>query len=169
MTSDVYEFRPIGIIHSPIKDPAGAPTQGVLAMGIEAQVEIFEPYREGLSDLGGFSHAMLIFVFHRSKGYKTKVTPYLDDQLRGLFATRAPRRPNNIGVTVVRLLEVGETGMRIAGVDMLDETPLLDIKPYVPLFDEQEKSSLGWLEPHLKARMKGDKTRRKADGRFHEK
>jgi tRNA (adenine37-N6)-methyltransferase len=169
MTNDVYEFRPIGIIHSPLKEPAGAPVQGALAMDIEAQVEIFEPYREGLSDLGGFSHAMLIFFFNRSKGYKMKVIPYLDDQLRGLFATRAPRRPNNIGVTVVRLLEVGETGMRIAGVDMLDQTPLLDIKPYVPLFDEHEETSFGWLEPHLKARAAGDKTRHKADGRFHEK
>lgn len=169
MLKNAYEFHPIGVIYTPIKEPAGAPIQGAYATDIEAQVEIFEPYREGLSDLDGFSHAMLIYVFDRSKGYKLKVTPYLDDQLRGLFATRAPRRPNNIGVTVVRLLEVSDKGMKIAGVDMLDGTPLLDIKPYVALFDEREKTSFGWLEKHLKVQKGGRKAPPRADGRFHGK
>ena len=164
-----YEFHPIGVIHSPLKEPSGAPIQGAYAKNIEAQVEIFEPYREGLADLDGFSHAIMLYVFDRSEGYKLKVKPYLDNELRGLFATRAPKRPNNIGLTVVRILEVSERGLKIAGVDMLDGTPLLDIKPYVALFDERDNASFGWLEKHLNAQKEGSEMPPRADGRFHEK
>ncbi len=166
MSDNSIVFHPIGVIHSPHKEPTGAPIQGAYAMNVEGRVEVYEPYREGLADLEGFSHAILLYFFNRTKGYKLRVKPYLDNELRGLFATRAPRRPNNIGLTVARVLEVTGSGMRIAGVDMLDQTPLLDIKPYVPLFDEGDKPSFGWLEKHLKD---GKRKPPEADGRFHGK
>ena len=143
------EYKPIGVIHSPFKEPAGMPIQPLGARGVEGRVEVAPAYEEGLQDLSGFSHIILLYHFHRSQGYRLRVTPFLDDEPRGLFATRAPRRPNSIGLSVVRLLRVAGTTLYIANVDMLDGTPLLDIKPYVPDFNAilaDEEIRTGWLE-----------------------
>lgn len=143
-----FAMVPIGVIHTPFTEQRGTPIQGTLARETTGEVVVDQAYREGLVDLDGFSHALLLFVFHRSDGYRLRVTPYLDDQERGLFATRAPRRPNSIGLTVVQLLQVdAEQGLlHIRGVDMLDGTPLLDIKPYIPRFEPGEDIRTGWLE-----------------------
>jgi tRNA-Thr(GGU) m(6)t(6)A37 methyltransferase TsaA len=108
-------------------------------------VEVREEFLPGLKDLEGFSHIVLIYHFHLSKGYALEVVPFLDREVHGVFATRAPRRPNSIGISVVRLLEVDGAVLHIEDVDVLDETPLLDIKPYVPAFDSIDAEAVGWL------------------------
>lgn len=142
-------YKPIGIIHTPLKEPRGAPIQSAAARNIEGAVEIFPEYVEGLQDIEGFSHLVLVYHFHLSKGYSLKVKPYMDDRLRGLFVTRAPARPNSIGLSTVRLDRVGGNKLLIRDVDIVDGTPLLDIKPYVPQFDIREPVRIGWLENHV--------------------
>ena len=102
-------------------------------------------YTEGLNDLEGFSHIILLYHFHRSEGYALTVKPFLDDAMRGVFATRAPKRPNPIGFSIVRLVKVEDRTLSIEGVDIIDGTPLLDIKPYVPEFDGPKAERTGWL------------------------
>ena len=139
------QYRQIGLIRSPFQDPAGMPIQPNSARGVEGTVVIEEALAPGLRDLDGFSHIILLYHFHLSRGVELLVKPFLDDQERGLFATRAPRRPNSIGLSIVELLEVRGNILRIANVDVLDRTPLLDIKPYVSYFDQPEATRLGWL------------------------
>ena len=141
-----FIYKPIGIIHTPFEEISGIPIQPSAAAGVRARVEVFPQYVEGLQDLAGFSHIYLLYHFHRAKQYRLKVVPFLDTQLRGLFATRAPRRPNSIGLSVVRLIEVDESSLQVENVDMLNGTPLLDIKPYVPGFNDSEDVRIGWLE-----------------------
>lgn len=138
-----FVMRPIGVIRSPFTDKEQTPIQTVRSQAT-GQVVIFPEYVEGLQDLDGFSHIFLLYVFHRSQGYTLKVKPFLDDNLRGLFATRYPCRPNPIGLSVVRLLARRENLLDIESVDVLDGTPLLDIKPYVPDFDEHPSTRIGW-------------------------
>jgi tRNA (adenine37-N6)-methyltransferase len=157
----MIELQPIGTIYSPFKETAGTPIQPAAAKGARGRVEIFEPYRPGLRDLDSFSHIILIYVFHRCRGYDLEVVPFMDTEPRGLFATRAPRRPNPLGLSVVRLERVAGGVLHIAHVDILDGTPLLDIKPYVPAFDSVEQVRVGWLEGRL-----GEAEERRADGRF---
>lgn len=140
------DCRPIGIIHSPFTEPRGMPIQPAGARGVAGTVEVFEDFRDGLADLDGFSHVILLYHFHRSEGFSLSVVPFLDAQARGVFATRAPRRPNPIGLSVVRLCGIDGGVMRIENVDVIDGTPLLDIKPYVPQFDAAEDVRIGWLE-----------------------
>lgn len=158
------QFRPIGIIHSPFNEAKGAPIQPKRAKGVAGTIELFPEYKEGLADLDGFSHIILIYHFHLSQGYSLKVKPFLDNTLRGLFATRAPRRPNQIGVSVVRLDRVEGTTLHISNLDIVDGTPLLDIKPYVPHFDKEEEIRIGWLTGRTK--KAGNKS---ADNRFADK
>jgi phenylacetic acid degradation protein len=140
---------PIGVIHTPFSEPRDVPHG--LKREFEGSVELNPEHAEGLADLDGFSHLALLFCFHRSSGYDLTVTPRPDKARRGLFATRAPRRPNPIGLSVVRLLAVEGTTLRVRGVDMCDGTPLLDIKPHVPLIDcPAEEVQLGWLGPRLR-------------------
>ncbi len=139
-------FCPIGVVHSPYKDPQNMPIQPAAGKGIEARVEIFPEFREGLKDLDGFSHVVLLYHFHRNDSYKLHVVPFMDNQERGVFATRAPRRPNGIGLSVVALDRIENGVLHIRNVDILDGTPLLDIKPYVPEFDSQTSIRTGWLE-----------------------
>jgi tRNA-Thr(GGU) m(6)t(6)A37 methyltransferase TsaA len=113
-------------------------------------VEVYDDYVEGLADLDGFSHIILLYHFHESSGYRLRVKPFLDNQKRGLFATRAPWRPNPIGLSVVRLVQVEGSKLTVEDVDILDNTPLLDIKPYVPEFDQRTKTRLGWLGAALR-------------------
>lgn len=140
------EFHPIGVIHTPFSKPEGMPIQPAGAAGVQGTVEIFEPYRRALQDLHGFSHIILLYHFHRSHGFDLHVVPFMDSKPRGLFATRAPKRPNPIGFSVVQLVAIEAGVLRIQNVDMLDGTPLLDIKPYVPEFDAPLKVKTGWLE-----------------------
>ena len=157
----VIKYKPIGIIHSPFKEPKGTPIQPTGAKNIDATVELFPEYVEGLKDLEGFSHIILIYHFHLSKHISLRVKPYMDDELRGVFATRAPSRPNPIGISVVRLVKVEGNILHIQDVDAVDGTPLLDIKPYVPEFDTREVYKIGWLEKRVH-RLRETKD----DGRF---
>jgi tRNA-Thr(GGU) m(6)t(6)A37 methyltransferase TsaA len=138
-----FQLHPIGIIHSPFTDKSQTPIQASRSQA-KGVVEIYPEYTEGLQDLEGFSHIFLLYAFHESSGYSLLVKPFLDDQLRGLFATRYPARPNPIGLSVVRLITRQGNTLEIEGVDMLDGTPLLDIKPYVPDFDIRTDTRSGW-------------------------
>jgi len=154
-------YKPIGIIHSPFKQANGTPIQPAGAQDVEGTVEVASEYMEGLKDIDGFSHIILLYQFHLSKGYSLAVKPYMDERSRGVFATRAPSRPNPIGMSVVRLIRVEGNKLYVRGIDIVDGTPLLDIKPYVPEFDTPPVDRIGWLE---KAVNKLPKT--KDDGRF---
>ena len=138
-------YRPIGVIHSPFKETKGMPIQPAGAQGVAGTVEVIPEYSDGLKDLDGFSHVFLLYHFHLSQGYSLMVKPYLDDSLRGVFATRAPRRPNAIGISVVRLVRIEGCTLHIEDLDVADSTPLLDIKPFVPEFDSREVERTGWL------------------------
>jgi tRNA-Thr(GGU) m(6)t(6)A37 methyltransferase TsaA len=138
-----FVMRPIGVIHSPFTDNAQTPIQPTRSQAI-GQVEVYTEYAEGLQDVEGLSHVILLYVFHRSSGYALHVKPFLDDRQRGLFATRHPCRPNPIGLSIVRLVSIHDHILEIEGVDMLDGTPLLDIKPYVPEFDVRTDVRTGW-------------------------
>jgi tRNA-Thr(GGU) m(6)t(6)A37 methyltransferase TsaA len=140
------EYRPIGLIHSPFEEPAGMPIQSTGAGGICGTVDVFPEFVPGLKDLDGFSHIILLYHFHRSGTPELVVEPFLDSQPRGVFATRAPKRPNPIGISVVRLTKIVVNILHIENVDILDGTPLLDIKPYVPAFDHHPVERFGWLE-----------------------
>jgi tRNA-Thr(GGU) m(6)t(6)A37 methyltransferase TsaA len=156
-----FQYQQIGIIHSPFTELDGMPIQPAGAKGIKGTVEVFPEYEDGLKDLGGFSHIILLYHFHMSKGYKLRVIPFLDSELRGVFATRAPKRPNPIGLSVVKLENIQGRILHMENVDIVDDTPLLDIKPYVPEFDEQALVSTGWLEGTRKT-----VSQRKSDKRF---
>ena len=140
------EYRPIGLIHTPFKQRQGMPIQPSRGRGVRGTVEVAPEFADGLTDLDGFSHVVLIYHFHRSQGFDLRVTPFLDTEKRGLFATRAPRRPNAIGLSVVRLLGIEGNRIEVQDLDILDGTPLLDIKPYVPEFDHRTEVREGWLE-----------------------
>jgi tRNA-Thr(GGU) m(6)t(6)A37 methyltransferase TsaA len=155
------EYASIGIIHSPFTEPEGMPIQPAGAKGVKGTVEVFEAFQGGLKDLNGFSHIILLYHFHRSRGFSLHVVPFMDSKPRGLFATRAPKRPNPIGLSVVRLEKIEDGVLHIRNVDILDGTPLLDIKPYVPRFDVAKEARTGWLQ-------KAGKTlsSRRSDDRF---
>jgi len=139
-------YQPIGIIHSPFKTLKNMPIQPSAAAGIRGSVELMPQLSDGLDDLDGFSHIYLIYHLHLSKGYKLKVVPFLDDQLRGVFSTRAPKRPNAIGLSVVKLIEKSSNVLIVQDIDILDGTPLLDIKPFVPQMYNIANCKTGWLE-----------------------
>lgn len=139
-------FSPIGVIHTPFQDPQDMPIQPAGGMNVQGRVEVFPKFQNGLADLDGFSHVILLFHLHQSRGFQLQVVPFMDDQPRGVFATRAPRRPNPIGLSVVQLMRIESGTLIIRGVDMLDGTPLLDIKPFVPDFDSHAEIRTGWLE-----------------------
>ena len=146
MTEKPILFEPIGTIHSPFSDPAGVPIQPRAAEGVKGKVVLEPIFEEGLKDLEGFSHLILIYYFHKAGEGDLLVMPFLDDQKRGVFATRAPRRPNGIGISVVKLVGVQDNILKVENLDILDGTPLLDIKPYIPDFDHYDDVRVGWLE-----------------------
>ncbi len=154
-------YKPIGIIHTPFKSPQGVPIQPLFAEGIEGKVVVEEQYLQGLKDLEGFSHIILIYHFHLIRGYSLVVKPFMDDNLHGVFATRAPKRPNPIGISVVRLLKIVENTLYVQDVDIVDGTPILDIKPYVSKFDIRKVERIGWLKDKFNKFSKA-----KDDGRF---
>ena len=136
----------IGIIHTPYTTPEKMPIQPVSAGDAAGRIILNSELQDGLLDLDGFSHLFLIYRFHRSDSYHLLVKPFLDDRQHGVFATRAPRRPNPIGLSIVRLVAIRENVIEFMGADMLDGTPLLDIKPYIPQFDHVEQARSGWLQ-----------------------
>jgi tRNA (adenine37-N6)-methyltransferase len=140
-----FHLRPIGIIHTPFTEKSHTPIQASLSQAA-GTVEVHQEFVAGLQDLEGFSHIILLYVFHESSDYSLLVKPFLDDQLRGLFATRYPARPNPIGLSVVKLISRQGFILQVEGLDMLDGTPLLDIKPYVPDFDVRTGTRSGWYE-----------------------
>jgi tRNA (adenine37-N6)-methyltransferase len=151
--------RPIGKIHTPFRKPAGTPIQSSMAKGVRGTVEVFPEYTAGLRDLDGFQRIWLIYWFHQSTAVQLTVRPFLDDTEHGVFATRAPSRPNSLGISCVELIEMKGNILVVDGVDIIDDTPLLDIKPYCPRFDVFQVDRSGWLDDALP----GD---RLADDRF---
>ncbi len=140
------EYNPIGFIHTPFKDLNSIPKQSTRGKGIKGTVELLPQYQGGLKDLQGFSHIILLCHFHMVKEFHLDVVPSGRSTMRGLFATRTPRRPNPIGLSVVRLLEIQENRLLISDLDILDGTPLLDIKPYFQVFEADEEILTGWFD-----------------------
>lgn len=143
MTDDVFTLKPIGVIHSPFTQKDNMPIQASRSDAV-GQVEVFEDYAAGLTDIEGLSHLILLYVFHRSAGYTLEVEPFLDDKLHGIFATRYPYRPNPLGLSIVTLTGRQGRQLEVSGIDVLDGTPLLDIKPYIPEFDLRNDVRTGW-------------------------
>lgn len=139
-------YKPIGVLRSPFKEAKGTPIQPVASPDSEGIIEVFEEYAEGLQDIEGFSHLILIFHMHLAVQSKLKVIPFLDTHEHGVFATRSPGRPNPIGFSVVRLEKVNGNILFVKGIDIIDGTPLLDIKPFVPAFDVRNAERTGWFE-----------------------
>jgi tRNA-Thr(GGU) m(6)t(6)A37 methyltransferase TsaA len=160
-TSKTIVYTQIGIIHSPFKEPKGTPIQSIAAQGNDGTVELFLEYSKGLKDLNGFSHVILMYDFHLAKKPSLKVKPFLDDQTHGVFSTRAPNRPNPIGISIVKLVKIEKNILYIKDLDIVDGTPLLDIKPFVPEFDNRDTKTIGWLKKNIK-RL----STLKDDGRF---
>jgi tRNA-Thr(GGU) m(6)t(6)A37 methyltransferase TsaA len=138
-------YTPIGVVRSPYAALDGMPLQTVAAEEVEAAVELDARVHAALRDLDGFSHLWLITHLHRVDGWTPEVVPFLDSQPRGVLATRSPRHPNPIGLSLVELLAVEPGRVRIRGIDLLDGTPVLDLKPFVPLFDAREDVRTGWF------------------------
>jgi tRNA-Thr(GGU) m(6)t(6)A37 methyltransferase TsaA len=154
-------YKPIGVVHSPFKAPQDVPIQSVTAEGVMGYVEVAREYVEGLRDVDGFSHLILIYHCHLAQDYSLLVRPFLDERLHGVFSTRAPSRPNSIGVSIVRLTKIEKNILHIQDVDIIDGTPLLDIKPFVPDFDQREAERIGWLTGKVDKLHSG-----RDDGRF---
>jgi tRNA-Thr(GGU) m(6)t(6)A37 methyltransferase TsaA len=159
--TDPITFRPIGIIRTLYEETEGMPIQATAAVGAPGRIELDPAFVGGLADLDGFSHLTLLYHLHRITEPRLTVTPFLDDRARGIFATRSPARPNPIGLTTVRLIAISGARIDIEDVDMVDGTPLLDIKPYVPALDDRENVRIGWYTDRLD-RLAGAR----ADDRF---
>jgi tRNA-Thr(GGU) m(6)t(6)A37 methyltransferase TsaA len=142
------ELNPIGIIHSPYKNRGEASYQGRKSEAI-SQIEVFKEFEEGLKDIEGFSHIIVIYWFHKSQGYHLLVKTPWDDSLHGLFTTRSSHRPCPLGLTVVELVARERNILKVKGLDAIDSTPLLDIKPYVPSIDKRSVVKPGWFEGKL--------------------
>lgn len=154
-------YKPIGIINTPHKTKDGIPIQSNAAKGIKGTITIEKKFMEGLEDLEGFSHIFLIYHFHKSANYTLKTRPFLDDKSHGVFSTRAPQRPNPVGISVVKLIRIKNNVLEIENIDILDGTPLLDIKPYIPDFDIHEVEKIGWIVNKI-----GNINTMKSDDRF---
>ncbi|MCW7076813.1 MAG: tRNA (N6-threonylcarbamoyladenosine(37)-N6)-methyltransferase TrmO [Candidatus Syntrophoarchaeum sp.] len=147
------KLEPIGIIHTPYKTPSECPHQTARSNAI-CEVEVFDEFEPGLTDIEGFSHLILLYWLHKSDGYQLMVTTPWDTEAHGLFTTRSPRRPNPIGVSVVKLLERAGNILKVEGVDAVDGTPLIDIKPYVPQFDGTNDVKIGWFEGKIRGDLR---------------
>ena len=161
MDNKKVTYKIIGIIHSPHKTIEGIPIQPTGAKGIKADIELFDEYEKGLKDIEEFSHIIVLYDFHKSKDYELNVKPFLDNEKHGVFATRAPKRPNSIGMSVLKLNKVIKNILYVENVDILDNTPVIDIKPYVSKFDNVEDERNGWLEKSIEKSNK-----KKSDNRF---
>lgn len=146
MNDDKFVFQQIGFIHSPYKEISKTPIQPVFCNDIEGKVVLDIEYVGGLRGLEGFSHIYLFYYFHESKKVCLRLKPYLLDQEQGIFATRAPHRPNKLGMSLVRLVKIKGNVLHVKDIDILDGTPLLDIKPYIQRFDSRENVKSGWQD-----------------------
>ncbi len=146
---DKIELTPIGIIRSPYEEDKNMPVQGRFKDDVEGWIELKEEYVPGLRDLDGFSHAILIYYFHRSDAEYLEARPFLEQQTHGIFAIRSPHRPNHLGFSIVKIQRIEGNRLYFTEVDMLDGTPLLDIKPYVAYFDSRDDVRCGWLDKHF--------------------
>ena len=151
-------LHPIGVIHSPYKESKDIPIQGRFKDDVEAWIELNNEYVKGLKDLDKFSHAILLFYFHKSEKETIEGKPFLEDDKHGIFAIRSPHRPNHIGFSVVKIKNIKDNKIFFTEVDMIDGTPLLDIKPYVKYFDSREDVISGWLDKHFKNGRIPDRT-----------
>lgn len=154
-------YLPIGYIYTPFKEISGMPIQPASAKGIKGKIEIMPEFINGLQDLDGFSHLILLYHFHLSENFELLVTPFLDTQMHGVFATRAPKRPNSIGLSVVKLTKIEENVLYIEDIDVINKTPLIDIKPYIPDFETPEQIKTGWYR-----KEKTDISKVRSDKRF---
>ena len=156
--SEKITMTPIGVIHSPYKQVKDMPIQGKFKTGVQALIELKEEYRAGLKDLDGFSHAIIIYYFHKSEKTEIEGKPFLEDNKHGIFAIRSPHRPNHIGLSVVKIEKIEANKLHFNEVDVLDGTPVLDIKPYVKQFDVRDDAVSGWLDKHFQSTDMPDKT-----------
>jgi len=156
--SEEIMMTPIGFIHSPYKQVKDMPIQGKFKIGVQAWIELKEQYRTGLKDLDGFSHAIIIYHFHKSEKTEIEGKPFLEDNKHGIFAIRSPHRPNHIGLSVVKVEKIEANKLHFSEVDVLDGTPVLDIKPYVKHFDTRDNTVSGWLDKHFQNTDMPDKT-----------
>lgn len=140
---------PIGIIHSPYKEDEDIPIQGTFKDKVEAWLELKDEYADGLRDLSKFSHAIIIYYFHRSQREEIEGRPFLEQNKHGIFAIRSPHRPNHIGFSIIKIKRIKANKVYFTEVDVLDGTPLLDIKPYVKYFDSRANVISGWLDKHF--------------------
>ncbi len=138
-------ITPIGVIHTPFKEVKNMPIQPLAATGIKGYIELLPDFVPGLKDLGGFSHITLVYRFHKIVGFELEVIPFMDTENRGIFSCKAPKRPNAIGISTVKLMSIEGNIIHIEQVDMLDGTPLIDIKPFYPRYDNRENARIGWL------------------------
>jgi len=152
-------MRPIGVIHSPYKESKDMPIQGTFDDKVEAWLELKDEYVNGLKDLDGFSHAIIIYYFHKSNREDIEGKPFLEQDKHGIFAIRSPHRPNHIGFSIIKIKSIKANKVYFTEVDMLDGTPLLDIKPYIKYFDSRDNVVSGWVEKHFKNGKIPDKTR----------
>lgn len=155
---DQIIMHPIGVIHSPYKESKDIPIQGIFKRKAEAWIELRDEYARGLKDLNEFSHAIIIYYFHKSTEEKIQGRPFLEQDIHGIFAIRSPNRPNHIGFSVVKIKDIKENKLFFTEVDILDGTPLLDIKPYVKYFDCRDDVISGWLDKHFKSGNVPDET-----------
>jgi tRNA-Thr(GGU) m(6)t(6)A37 methyltransferase TsaA len=158
---ETLRLEPIGVIHSPFRELENMPVQSIGAQSAEGSVVVYEKFSEGLRDLEGFSHIYLVYHFHRASRAELRVVPYMDTVERGVFATRSPLRPSHVGLSIVELLSVTGNVLRVRGVDVLDGTPLIDIKPYIPQFDCREDATSGWMKA-----SRSEVERKRSDHRF---
>jgi tRNA (adenine37-N6)-methyltransferase len=155
-------INPIGVIRTPHTDIKNMPIQPIAAEGIKGYIELLPEYAAGLKDLEGFSHITLVYRFHKIEGFELEVIPFMDTEKRGIFSCKAPKRPNAIGISTVKLVAIKGNIIHVEQVDMLDGTPLIDIKPFYPRYDNRENVTIGWLEKNKDLPL--DKLR--ADERF---
>lgn len=146
---DKMKMKPIGVIHLPYKSTEEAPYQGCKSDGT-GEIEIFDEYARGLKDVEGFSHLIILYWMHKSTNYSLLIKTPWDDKLHGLFTTRSQNRPNPIGLSVVRLIKRDGNILKIKGMDAIEGTPVIDIKPYIPEFDEEKNIKIGWLENKIR-------------------
>ena len=154
-------YLPIGYIYTPFEEISGMPIQPASAKGIKGKIELVPEFINGIQDLDGFSHLILLYHFHLSENFELLVTPFLDTHVHGVFATRAPKRPNSIGLSVVKLTKIEENILYIEDIDVINKTPLIDIKPYIPDFDAPEQIKTGWYR-----KEKTDISKVRSDKRF---